>query len=220
MAELGRHLTFIDEQLLPDSARADFAHFVAALLLPSHESIGFDARPDEDEDTRQLRAQLVDLLGRVGKVPEVLDAADRAVQSYLAGERPRDAVLTPILLRLAARHGDGALFRKFLLRLQLTRAPDEQRRYLDALAAFAQPDPLRRTLELLLTAVVPPQDLIAVVATLMAQGRQSSTTVWQFMRQHFDAIERRAPRLGWLLAPSSQLCDEQPSARSRASSAS
>ena len=34
-------------------------------------------------------------------------------------------------------------------------------------------------------------------------------TAWEFLRDHFDAVGRRAPRLGWLLAPAAHLCDER-----------
>jgi hypothetical protein len=68
---------------------------------------------------------------------------------------------------------------------------------------------LRRTLALLLTSLVPRQDLIGLVASLLAQGRAASATAWRFLRDHYDAITARAPRLGWLITPAAQLCDER-----------
>jgi aminopeptidase N len=209
MAEIARRLSFIDEELLPAGARDAFGRFVAAEVAPQYRALGFSSRPADNEKTRLLRATIIDLLGRVAHLPEIDAAADRAALAYFADQRSLDPALAPVVLRIAARHDDGLCFRQLVNRLKGTQSPDEQRLYLTALTGFERPSVLKRTLGLLLTSVVPAQDLASVVTALMAQGREESLTAWDFMRQHFDAITERMPRLGWLLAPAAQLCDER-----------
>jgi hypothetical protein len=114
-----------------------------------------------------------------------------------------------VVLDLAARRGGDELYRRYVQRLKDARRPDEQQRFVDALSAFAQPTLLKRTLDLLLAGTIPPKDVMPLVADMMAQGRAASAEAWQLFTEHFDALQRRAPRLGWLVAPSARLCGDR-----------
>jgi puromycin-sensitive aminopeptidase len=209
MAALDQRLTFIAEELLPAEAHDAFARYVAAELAPQYHALGLQSGAGEDDETRMLRAEVLDLLGRVARPPELIAAADETARQYLANRTGLDPSLAGVMLQLAARHGNDARFHQLVSRLKDTHNLDQQRQYLDALAGFDRPDLLRRTLALLLTPLVPQQDLIALIATLMTQGRTASATAWRFLRNHYDAIAERSPRLGWLLTPAAQLCDER-----------
>ena len=209
MAELGRRLSFVGDELLPDEEHDRFARFVAAHVAPQYRALGPERRVNDTDDTRLLRAQLLDLLGRDADAAEAIATATTDYARYLSDPHAVDPALVPVVLRIAARHGDTARFDQLLRLLRNARAPVEQRRYVDALAAFARPNLLHRTLQLLLGGPLPPDDMFLLIDALMTQGRRNSALAWTFFRAHFEAIGERAPRLDWLVGPAALLCSER-----------
>ena len=69
----------------------------------------------------------------------MIATADRALTHYLEDERAVDPALAPVVIDLAARHGGAERFGQFLRRWKGTHSPEEQRRYLEALAALIGP---------------------------------------------------------------------------------
>jgi hypothetical protein len=66
---------------------------------------------------------------------------------------------------------------------------------------------LHRTLALLLTGTVPAQELMRFTTDL-ADNVRGRPTAWRFLKSHFDALERKSPRAGWLLPTTQRFCDE------------
>jgi hypothetical protein len=66
---------------------------------------------------------------------------------------------------------------------------------------------LRRTFTLLLTAVIPAAALPRFAADL-ADNAHARPAAWRFLKSHFDALERKAPRAGWLVPAAQRLCDD------------
>ena len=66
---------------------------------------------------------------------------------------------------------------------------------------------MHRTLQLLFTGVVPAQELMRFCADL-ADNARGRPTAWRFLKSHFDALERKSPRAGWLLPTTQRFCDE------------
>ena len=43
----------------------------------------------------------------------------------------------------------------------------------------------------------------------LADNAIGRPTAWRFFKSHFDALERKSPRTGWLLPTTQRFCDER-----------
>lgn len=204
--EVGRRLAFMGAELVHGAERSSFERFVDELLAPAQAALGWSARPGDDDATRLGRAHAVELLGTIARSPHVLAEADRRLRRYLADPDALDGAMADAVVALGAQSGDAARFDAYLQRLHGARTPEIAERFRDALTRFERPQLLHRTLALLLTGVVPAQELMRFCADL-ADNVRGRPTAWRFLKSHFDALERKSPRTGWLLPTTQRFCD-------------
>src|SRR5262249_27583067 len=109
-------------------------------------------------------------------------------ERYLVDRATLEPNLVPVVANLVARDGDAALYERFLERKRASAAddPEEEERFLYALASFEAQDFVDRTLALTFTDDVRPQDRAFVLSRLLG-GRASRDAAWAFVRDAWDA---------------------------------
>ncbi|MGH7167620.1 MAG: M1 family metallopeptidase, partial [Nitrospiraceae bacterium] len=163
-------------------------------IRPAVAELGWVARPGESELIRQLRGELLRALGTIGN--------DRAVQARAAelyaedaldgADRHPDALDPNVLLALIAvlaHAGDAARYDEFLHRFRTAATPQEERRYLYALAAFQLPALLDQTLARTINGEIRTQDAPFVIRSLLMSvyGRERA---WNFVKANWDTMDR------------------------------
>ncbi|MGH7344906.1 MAG: M1 family metallopeptidase [Candidatus Rokuibacteriota bacterium] len=154
--------------------------------------LGWTARAGEDELTRQLRGDLVRVLGALGDDPGV---QARAAALYAAKATDLDPNVLPAIIGVLAHAGDGARYDEFLQRFRSASTPQEEQRYLYALAAFRQRELLAQTLARATNGEFRTQDAPFVVRSLLMSvyGRELA---WEFVKTNWDTMERQYPKAG------------------------
>ncbi len=179
-------------RLVEPADRPRLAALVGDRSAPAFAALGWTARPGEDELTRQLRGDLVRTLGVLGHDPAIRrDAAELY-------SRPADAVdpnVLPALIAVLAHTGDGARYEEFLERFKAAATPQEEQRYLYALAGFQAPDLLGRTLERTINGEIRTQDAPFVARTLL-MSVHARELAWKFVKKNWDAMDRQYPKHG------------------------
>ncbi|MBI4637596.1 MAG: M1 family metallopeptidase [Candidatus Rokubacteria bacterium] len=164
-------------------------------LGPAVTELGWAPRPEEDELTRQLRGDLLRALGTLGD-----DRATQAGAAALYATQDRDAtgtdpnLLGPIIAILA-HAGDTARYEAFLERFRTAETPQEEQRYLYALAGFRQAALVEQTLGRTISGEIRTQDAPFVVRALLmsAHGRERA---WSFVKTHWETMDGRYPKQG------------------------
>jgi hypothetical protein len=128
LGELRRRLAFLDDEVAVGLGRASLERFTKELFTPLQRRLGWSPRPGEDDATRLLRAAVMDLLGSVARVPDVLKQAAERVHRYLGGPSDVDGAMNSVLVRLAALRGGDGLYGEYLRRLRAARSPEEEHR--------------------------------------------------------------------------------------------
>jgi len=153
--------------------------------------LGWTPRSGEDELTRQLRGDLVRVMGVLGD--------DRAVQAK-AAELYRSAAdldpnVLPAIIGVLAHAGDAARYDEFLTKFRSAATPQEEQRYLYALAAFRQPDLVAQTLRRTINGELRTQDAPFVARSLLMSvyGREAA---WDFVKTNWETMERQYPKAG------------------------
>jgi len=181
----------LHRMVVPDD-RPRLAALVRARASEAFADLGWSARPGEDGVTRQLRADLIRVLGTLGD--------DRAVQAraeelYAAWGGDADPNVLPALIAILAHAGDGPRYREFLGRFQSASTPQEEQRYLYALAGFRQPDLLAQTLARTINGEIRTQDgpFVARALLMSVHGRELA---WEFVKANWDTMDRQYPKHG------------------------
>src|SRR5438876_1180545 len=158
-------------------------------------ALGWTPRPGEDELTRQLRGDLVRALGILGNDPGVQARAAEVYRAYLADAAAVDPNVLPAVIAVLAHAGDAARYDDFLKRFRAAATPQDEQRYLYALAAFRDPALARQTLERAINGEIRTQD-----APFVVRGMLMSVDVrelaWEFVKAHWDTMDRLYPKHG------------------------
>src|SRR5262245_26815233 len=176
---------------IDDDARADLEAFVRDRVGPAARRLGWTPRPGEDERTRQLRGDLLRAVGVLGNDEEIQGQARELYSRYRGDEHAVDPNVLPAVIAILARAG-GDAYAEFRERFRHARSPQEEQRYLYALAAFRQPELVTQTLQHTLDGEIRSQDAPYVVRAILASvwGRGLA---WEFVKSHWETMRRVYP---------------------------
>ena len=154
--------------------------------------LGWEPRPGEDDLTQQLRGDLLRTLGTLGNDPETQGRAEAVFVSGTKEGGAADAAVLAAAIPVLAHVGDAARYEDFVRRYRAARTPQEEQRYLMALAGFRAPELIDQTLARTLNGEVRTQDAPFLVRALLynvdARGR-----AWDFIRANWEQMNRDYP---------------------------
>jgi aminopeptidase N len=201
-------LSAIGEVLTTDASRAKYRAWVAGLLKPAMNDVGWTPRSGENEPPRDL---LVSALGRTARDPETIQTARRMVLAHLdsSDSESVDSTLLNALVGVAAIGGDASLYDRYLARSKQARDPEEHYRYLYALADFSDPTLVRRTMDLIVGPEVRSQDTAVFLARLFSNS-DAAPLAWEFLQARWGDLEKKAGQVfgsPLLISSLGQFCD-------------
>jgi puromycin-sensitive aminopeptidase len=186
LAAAAPFLRFIDDVLVTGRTRGAWQAWVRRVLGPVAERLGWTPAEGETVATRELRARVIGVLGRVGGDPEVLRRAKEVVLADLAGAPPHPSLATTAY-ELAAFAADASLFEKIRDAIPSSTNPVDYYRRQRALANVTDPTLIDRAFEYALSDAVRNQDAPSLLGVLL-KNPAADERVW-------DAIKRRWPEV-------------------------
>jgi puromycin-sensitive aminopeptidase len=162
------------------------------ILAPAVARIGWSPKESEADLDRQLRG---DLIGALGTIANDKECQDRARSLYADYEKNPDSVernLIPALVSIVAYTGSGNDYERFYTKFKQAQTPQEETRYLFALAAFRHRDLIDRTLEMTISGEVRTQNAPYLMRSLLL-NKDGRETAWSFMKEHWDEMLRLYP---------------------------
>ncbi len=178
------------DRVIAEDDRPVLARAVRALLSPLADDLGFDPRPDDTERVPSLRAGVIRSLGTVGADPGV---RDEAAKRFGGGgdAAPLDPDTESAILDVVAATGDAGVFDAYLARYRAPANPQEENRYLYALASFEDPVLAGRAFELAL-GEVRTQNAPFLIQLLLA-NRTTGPATWGRVTESWDEVVDRFP---------------------------
>ena len=182
-------------RVLPAADRPRFEALVRDRVAPAFAALGWTPRAGEDELTRQLRGDLARALGILGN-----DAAvqTRAAELHAAARRDPGAVdpnLLPAIIAILAHAGDARRYAEFLDAFRSARTPQDEQRYLYALAGFRDLALLGQTLERTVNGEIRTQDAPFVVRAMLLSV-YARELGWDFVKRQWETMDRLYPKHG------------------------
>ena len=189
LALVTARLTFIDDYLTTAATRPKLQSFVGSLFRPTFEALGLDARPDDADDRRELRAVIVSALGTTAADPTVIAQSRAAVERALAGgARPLDPTAASALIDIAARHGDVKLYDALAAAAERAATPEEHYRYLNALPSFRDPVLIERALLESRSSRIRSQDTVSYLSRFFSNAA-ARDRAWAFLKENWTELE-------------------------------
>ena len=193
-AVLLESFSFLNRIIAPED-RPVLEAFVRNRVTPMVYDLGWDPKPGESDLVRQLRGDLLSTLGRLGNDPEIQQQALERYRQYRNDPAVVDVNVVPALVAILAYTGDEARYNEFSERYRSAPTPQEERRYLFALAAFHPKELVGRTLARTINGEIRTQDAPFIVGSLMANvnGREQA---WEFVKANWDQMDKLFPKQG------------------------
>ncbi len=177
----------IDRYLVNDDDRAAYQLWVRDTLNPVAKRIGWEPRPGESEDQKNLRPLLLAALGGNGRDPEAIAEAQKLTQQALQDFSSVPGELVAPAFSLAASKGGADLYDKMLAGTKNPKTPEQYYVYLFSLPKFGQPELLQRTLDFALSPNVRSQDSLNLIGSVM-RNPEGQKFAWDFVRSHWDEV--------------------------------
>lgn len=188
LSAITERLYWLATHVVDEAAQPAFERFAAAWFAPRFAALGWEPNAGESADDRLRRATTIAALGELANDATVVAEARRRLERYLVDPASVDPNLASALVTIAARHGDAALYERFLERKRAaTSDPEEEQRFLFGLTAFEDPALVDRALAMTLSDEVRPQDRAHLFARLLGT-RASRTAAWAFVRDRWNDL--------------------------------
>ena len=178
--------------VVPDELRPNFARFIRTMFGARAHQLGWTPAPDEDDDTRLLRSNLLRLVTDAGDDGALASAGRTLALTWLEHHDAVDPNLVDVALSAAARYGDRTLFERFYEAAKQATDRRDRQRLLSALASFRDPALVQRDLAL----VTSDEFDIREAMGLLFGGLAAPSTqrlVYEFVKERFDALLTRMP---------------------------
>jgi puromycin-sensitive aminopeptidase len=179
-------------RVIAEAARPRLEAVVRSRVREKAELLGWEPQPGETELDRQLRGDLLRVLGTLGNDPETQERARELFARYRDDESAVDANVVPALIAILAFVGGAAEYEEFFRRFKSARTPQEEQRCLYALAGFRQPELLQRTLQYTISGEVRSQDAPFLMRALL-MSVYSRGLAWEFLKANWETMARQYP---------------------------
>ncbi len=182
-------------RIIGSADRPRLEAYARGLLRPAVADLGWTPRAGENELTRQLRGDLLRALGTLGSDAAIQTAAAERYAASLHDATAVDPNVLPALIAILAHVGDAVRYDEFLRRFRSATTPQEEQRYLYALAAFRGPELIEATLARTVNGEIRTQDAPFVVRSLL-MSVYAREPAWAFVKAHWDPMDRLYPKHG------------------------
>jgi puromycin-sensitive aminopeptidase len=189
-------LALLDGQVVPPGGplQRDLRTWIERRFTPGLRRLGWTPGRTEPDARRLRRGALLRLVGGVAESAPILDEAARRLAAYLRDRDSLEPNLADVVVGLAARGGDMALYRRYRRVIDQGQTPQERRRFLLSLPSFRDPAVVDRLLAETLTPAIPTQDVGFLYMRLLGNPA-AGAKAWTFLTKRWSVVRKRIPPL-------------------------
>ncbi len=174
--------------------RPQLRAFVRDLVRPGLDAMEWAPRAGETDLERKLRGILIGAMGGLGKDGATIERARSMLPAVMAPDSDIDAEVASAVVRVVAANGDVADHASFAKAYETATTPQDERRYLGAMAVVPDRDASRETLAMVLDGRIRSQDAGLTVSMLIG-NRITGVEAWEAVRTHWDDVLARMPSM-------------------------
>lgn len=179
-------------RLVPEAHQDSLRSRVRTIVAPALNDIGWTPRIDDDDLRSKLRGLLVTLMAVNGGDEASRERCRTEFENSLRDGSTVHPEMAAATTTVVASTGDATDYRRFRDLFRSARTPQEQLRYLYALADFDDPDLILETCRYALSGEVKSQNAPFVLARCM-QNRLNGSVAWRFVRENWKHANATFP---------------------------
>lgn len=183
--EVADKLMELDRLAIGSPAREPLRAYAIGLLKPKLLQLGWTPKPSEPDDTRLLRAKLIEKLGKLQDRETVAQAQQR-FREFLKNPESLPASIADTVIEIAGREADAATWKMLRERLAKAITSEDRSRYFNALCAARDPSLAAESLKLALDPKLP--SVMALRAPREVAANEHIELAWAWTKANGDAL--------------------------------
>jgi aminopeptidase N len=202
-------LESINNNVLADSDKLAFRAWIRANFTPMFAKVGWTPVAGEAADTREVRAQLIRLLGELGADPQVMRRSVDLARQYLKDPHAMDPSIARNVLRVAARGNDPELFNGYLAAMSDPNStPEVLYNVTEALSQFTDPELVSRWLQVIVSPQTRNQDAAGYLGKAL-RNVETQKLAWTWTKDHWQGVEAKLTMSSGsgIVAATNSFCD-------------
>jgi aminopeptidase N len=183
-------LELINDYLLTPADREAFHAWIRTTFRPMMAKVKWKPAPGESDDTRELRAGLVRILGLLAEDPDTVRESSKLARQYLQDTQSVDATLAAEVLKVAARFGDSQLLDDYLAGMKRMGSPEQFYNVSEALSQFRGEQMVERVLQVAVSPETRNQDAPYAIARVLGNPANQNVA-WPWIKAHWPDVEKQ-----------------------------
>ena len=188
------HMDRIGRALVPEQSQKEYRDLVREQFAPLAKEVGWNAKANDNDEQKALRASLLGILGGAGD-PEAVAAAQKMAQAYIKDPDSVEGTIIGPALAVAAENGNAALYDQFAQAMANARKTEDYYHFLFALTSFRQPELAKKTLALIDQGKIRQQDYVRIFPALLAES-PAREIAWDYLKAHWDELAEKVTSFG------------------------
>jgi aminopeptidase N/puromycin-sensitive aminopeptidase len=188
------HMDTIGHSLVPEQNQKQYRELVAQQFAPLAKEVGWNAKADDSDEEKALRASLLEILGSAGD-RDAVAAARKITQSYIKDPTSVEGTIVGPALAVAAENGDAVLYEQLAQGMASARSTEDYYHFLFALTSFRQPELAQRTLALVDQGKIRQQDYVRIFPALLSES-PAREIAWDYLKAHWDSLAEKVTTFG------------------------
>jgi len=182
----------LQENLVSQDLLPVYRQYLLDLYGGRARSLGWKAKPSEEDDMRLLRPQVMGIVANQAEDPEAIAEAKRLALAWLDDHKAVDPDMVGIVLFTAARHGDRELFDRMRVAAKKETDEDFRGNLIFCLGAFQDPEIIKTAQSIVLTDEFDSRESQGILFA-PAQMRQTRDLAYDFVKQNWNALIAKLP---------------------------
>ena len=182
----------LQENLVSQDLLPVYRQYLLDLYGGRARSLGWKAKPGEEDDMRLLRPQVMSIVANQAEDPEAIAEAKRLALAWLDDHKAVAPDMVGIVLFTAARHGDRELFDRMRVAAKKETDEDFRGNLIFCLGAFQDPEIIKTALSIVLTDEFDSRESQGILFA-PAQMRQTRDFAYDYVKQNWNALIAKLP---------------------------
>ncbi len=180
------------DEMVPDNLRTNYERFINKLYRTRARELGWQSKPADSSDIKQLRPGMLGLVAGIAKDQELIKQATALAWKWLDDHKAITPEMIGSVLAVAGRYGDQKLFDRLHADAKKTKDREERGRLLGAMSSFIDPAIIKQAQAIALTDEFELRDSAGLLQGGLQDPRTRPSTI-AFVMEHFDEIAAKLP---------------------------
>ncbi len=175
------------DRVVSSDVKPDLRRFTRDLAGPALARAGWEAAEGDTDLERSRRGVLLRIHGALGRDPETVAQARRLIGDIFANNVELDGEVAAAVVSIVASTGDHADYLRLVAAFEGAANPQQEVRYLRAMATVPERSAAAETLEMMLAGRIRSQHAASTVARLIG-NRDIGPAAWEMVKAQWDDV--------------------------------